>query len=126
MALLVDTTVLIDAERTGRVPDVGNEEVAVSVITVSELLHGSERGATESRLARKAFAERILAVWEAIPVTTAVARVHASLWAELERRGAMVDAHDLWIGATALAHGFGVITSDQSFARIPGLRVVTP
>jgi Predicted nucleic acid-binding protein, contains PIN domain len=126
VALLVDTTVLIDAERSGCAPDVGDEEVAVSVITVSELLHGSERGAPESRLARKAFAERILAVWEAIPVTTAVARVHAGLWAELESRGAMVDAHDLWIGATALAHGFGVITCDQSFARIPGLRVVTP
>jgi tRNA(fMet)-specific endonuclease VapC len=126
VALLVDTTVLIDAERSGRAPDVGDEEVAISVITVSELLHGSERGAPVARFARKAFAERVLAVWEAIPVTTAVARVHAGLWAELESRGTMVDAHDLWIGATALAHGFGVITADQSFARIPGLRVITP
>jgi len=37
-----------------------------------------------------------------------------------------VGAHDLWIAATALAHGFGVATRGRSdFERVPGLRVVT-
>jgi tRNA(fMet)-specific endonuclease VapC len=126
MALLVDTTVLIDAERTGRVPDVGGEPVAVSVITVSELLRGSEGPSDHDRLRRRAFAERVLGIWEAIPITTSVARIHARLWEELRREGRMIDAHDLWIAATALTHGFGVLTTDSSFARVPGLRMVTP
>lgn len=32
-------------------------------------------------------------------------------------------AHDLWIAATALAHGLGVATR---FTRVEGLRVVAP
>ena len=51
----------------------------------------------------------------------------AEVWAELSRRGDVVGAHDLWIGATALAYGFGVATGDiGDFRRIPGLRVLTP
>ncbi len=71
--------------------------------------------------------EQILATLEAIPITEPVARVHAEVWARLLAQGKAVAAHDLWIAATALAHGFGVATLDaRHFARIPGLRVVAP
>ena len=64
---------------------------------------------------------------EPLPVTEAVARVHAEAWAELSRRGRTIPAHDLWIAATALAHGFGVATADvEDFGQVPGLRVLTP
>lgn len=34
-------------------------------------------------------------------------------------------AHDLWIGATALAHGYSVATANaRAFGRIPGLTAV--
>jgi len=36
-------------------------------------------------------------------------------------------AHDLWIAATALAHGFGVATRNaREFERVRGLRVIAP
>lgn len=71
--------------------------------------------------------EHVLAALEPVPVTEAVARVHAELWADLEREGAVPGANDLWIAATALAHGFGVATLDRrGFARIRGLRVLSP
>jgi predicted nucleic acid-binding protein len=55
-----------------------------------------------------------------------VARVHADIWADLSDRGEAIGAHDLWIGATALAHGLGVATRNAThFQRIDGLRVVT-
>jgi predicted nucleic acid-binding protein len=52
--------------------------------------------------------------------------VHADIWADLSARGEAIGAHDLWIGATALAHGLGVATRNAThFQRIDGLRVVT-
>ena len=69
----------------------------------------------------------MLSGFEPIPITEAVARIHAEVWAGLSRRGVAVGAHDLWIGATARASGFGVATVDSDdFTRIPGLRVVSP
>jgi predicted nucleic acid-binding protein len=77
------------------------------------------------RTRRHSFVEHILSGFDPIPITEAVARVHAEVWAGLSRRGAVVGAHDLWIGATALAAGFGVATGNaDDFKRIPGLRVV--
>lgn len=105
----------------------GDEERAISVITVSELLHGSLRGSAEQRARRRAFVEHVLAGLEALPVTEPVARVHAEIWAGLAARGGRIGAHDLWIAATALTHGLGVATRNSvEFGRVAGLRVVTP
>jgi predicted nucleic acid-binding protein len=55
----------------------------------------------------------------------AEARRHAELWAGLARKGTTVGAHDLMIGATALAHGYSLATLNvRDFRRIPGLRLV--
>jgi tRNA(fMet)-specific endonuclease VapC len=122
---------LIDWRRTedARALDalVGDEERAISVITVSELLHGVLRATAATRTRRRAFVEHLLSGLEALPITEIVARVHAEVWSDLSRRGLTVSAHDLWIGATALAHGFGVATGDPGdFGRLRGLRVLSP
>jgi predicted nucleic acid-binding protein len=131
VALLIDTDLLIDLERGDAMADVeqllGDEDRALSVITVSELLHGVNRAHGAIRAQRRAFVEHALAGMEAIPITEQVARVHADVWADLNARGEAIGAHDLWIGATALAHGLGVATRNSTrFGRIDGLRVVTP
>ena len=129
MAVLIDSDVLITFERESTSVEalVGDEERAISVVTVSELLHGVHRARGARRARRRAFVEHLLAQLEAVPITEAVARVHAEVWAQLARRGDVVGAHDLWIAATALAHGFGVVTrNDRDFRRVPGLRVLTP
>jgi tRNA(fMet)-specific endonuclease VapC len=105
---------------------VGDEERAISVITVSELLHCVYRAKGARRTKRRAFVEHLFANLEAVPITEAVARVHAEVWAGLAARGNVIGSHDLWIAATALAHGFGVATGNsRDFARVPGLRVLT-
>jgi tRNA(fMet)-specific endonuclease VapC len=129
VAVLIDTDVLVDVERSGSAAAleraVGDEERAVSVITVSELLHGVHRATGARRARRSAFVEHVLAGFVPIPITAAVARVHAGVWAELAGRGEVIGAHDLWIAATALAHGFGVATRNAvEFERVPGLRVL--
>ncbi|HEY5196354.1 MAG TPA: PIN domain-containing protein [Solirubrobacteraceae bacterium] len=144
MALLIDTDLLIDLER-GR-PDaeraLGEEERAISVITVSELLHGVMRATDATRAGRGAFVEHLLAGLRAIPITEPVARAHADIWSQTARRGETIGSHDrsqtarrgetigshdLWIAATAIAHGLGVATRNSAhFRRVPGLRVVSP
>ena len=129
MAILIDTDLLIDVVRGVSAPVVeqllGEEDRAISVITVSELLHGVLRATGARRARRSAFVEHLLAGLRAIPITDTVARVHADLWAELSAQGESIGAHDLWIGATALARGLAIATGNLAdFQRIPGLRVV--
>ena len=127
-AVLIDTTLLIDRERGGNHLEqlLGDRDRAISVITVSELLHGVHRAKGATRLKRQSFVEHLLSAFEPIPITEAVARVHASVWAGLAARGEAVGAHDLWIAATALAHGLELATDDTgSFQRVPGLTVLS-
>ncbi len=131
MAVLIDTDILVDLERGAANPELervlGEEDRAISVITVSELLHGVERARGAVRARRSAFVEHLLGEIRAIPITERIARVHAGVWAQLAHRCAPIGAHDLWIAATALAHGFGVATGNaEEFRRVPGLRVIAP
>lgn len=129
MAVLIDTSVLVAEERSGGVVEalVGEELAALSVITVSELLHGALRADAAHRMTRTAFVEAILHGYVSVPITHRVARVHAGLWSQLATAGRMIGSHDLWIAATALTHGLSVATLDtRDFERIPGLRVLTP
>jgi tRNA(fMet)-specific endonuclease VapC len=129
VAVLIDTDMLVDLERGVTNPHVenaiGEEDRAISVITVSELLHGVHRATGATRTRRSAFVEHLLTDLHAIPITEKVARIHADVWAQLAQRGELIGAHDLWIAATALAHGFAVATGNaDEFERIPGLRVI--
>jgi predicted nucleic acid-binding protein len=129
MAVLIDTDLLIELERGIGSPAVeallGEEDRAISVITVSELLHGVHRATGSRRARRGAFVEHLLAGLRAVPITESVARVHADLWAQLSAQGETIGAHDLWIGATAVAHGLAVATGNVAdFRRVPGLRVI--
>lgn len=121
---LIDTSVLIEVER-GVLPlePLVQEDKAISVISVSELLHGVHRATPASRrVRRQAVVEQILGAVEQVPIDTEVARVHADLWAGLESSGEVIDAHDLWIAATALTHGMELATVNrQHFERVPGL-----
>jgi tRNA(fMet)-specific endonuclease VapC len=124
---LIDTSVLIEIER-GALPveRFADRNSAISVITVSELLHGVHRADGEARRVRRgAVVERLLGAIEQIPITSEVARIHAGIWADLQGAGALIDAHDLWIAATALAHGLELATVNvRHFERIPGLALL--
>jgi predicted nucleic acid-binding protein len=128
MAVLIDTSVLVDAERAGEwlAARVSPDGASISVITSSELLHGVHRATTEAiRLRRQAYVEHLLATLDPLPITLAVARAHAELWAAMDATGTRIGSHDLWIAATALAHGSSVATRNvRDFERVPGLDVL--
>jgi tRNA(fMet)-specific endonuclease VapC len=130
MAILIDASILIDAER-GRLdlqPHIarhGDEETFLSVVTASELLHGVHRATLpDVRARRSAFVEGILERFPLLSVDLACARAHAQLWAELRQAGALVGPHDLWLAATCVAHGLTMVTGNiREFARVPGLNL---
>ena len=130
MAVLIDTDMLVDLERGVANPAVdeaiGDEDRAISVITVSELLHGVHRAGGAQRTRRRAFVEHLLGGMRAIEISEQIARVHADIWAQLAAKGELIGAHDLWIAATALTHGMGIASGNaDEFQRVPGLRVIT-
>ncbi|MBA3807574.1 MAG: PIN domain-containing protein [Solirubrobacterales bacterium] len=125
MACLLDTSILIDAERDAQVLDrLDDEETQlISVITASELLHGVHRANDSTRRGRReAFVEQMLGAFDVIPITLEVARIHASIGARLASSGDVIGPHDLWIAATAISHGLRVATTNaREFERVPGL-----
>lgn len=133
MGILIDTSILVRLERgdfgaeslaDGR----DEEEMYLSVVSASELLHGVHRASTPGiRARRSAFVEGILAELPVLPVDILVARTHARLWADLAASGTPVGAHDLWIAATAIARDLTLLSGNaRDFERVPGLALEIP
>jgi tRNA(fMet)-specific endonuclease VapC len=130
MGLLIDASVLIEYER-GRLDldeHVAGREAEpffLSVITVSELLHGVHRAGDRVRRAkRSAWVEAVIDRLPLLPVDLPTARSHAELWADLARGGRLIGAHDMWLAAAALAHGLSLATANvREFGRVAGLEL---
>jgi tRNA(fMet)-specific endonuclease VapC len=128
---LIDTSILIDAEKRRLSLDDytssdTDEEYYLSVITVSELLHGVHRAKDVSvRNRRSAIVEELLDRFPILNIDLKTARYHARIWADLESAGNMIGMHDLWLAATCLAHSLTIITGNiREFRRVSGIEVV--
>lgn len=130
MAILLDTSVIIEAERQHLLPTdflaTLPQPAALAAITVAELLTGVERALPSVlRQQREAFAEGIISHTTVLPYDLATARVHAHLSAQLAAQGRQVGTHDMQIAATAIAYGYSVLTHNlRDFRRIPGVVVI--
>jgi len=102
-----------------------DEPFGMSVVSVSELLHGVHRADSEARrLRRESYVERIIDLFPVYPFDLAAGRIYARIWANLIRKHLSVGAHDLIIAATAISLGFSVVTLNlRDFKRIEGLIV---
>lgn len=106
---------------------VASDEVAISSVTASELLHGVHRADSRHRPGRQGFVELILDRCPCVPFDLRIARIHAAIWADMQAKGTSAGAHDLMIGATAVSLGWPVATlNPRHFAAIPGLAVTRP
>lgn len=128
---MLDSSVLIAHEKRrfdlpGFFSSNPNEVFFIAAITASELLHGVERANTRSlREGRSKFVEDILVRMAILDFDLAIARRHAALWANLEKRGQIIGAHDLQIAATAMESGHSVATlNEKDFRRVPNLALV--
>ncbi len=94
---------------------------ALSIITRYEIPRGLKaKGATTQAQAFDRFCDTCLIV----PLTDEIVVRAAEIYATLKRRGQPTGDADILIGASALTHGFGVVTNNEAhFRRIEGLLV---
>jgi tRNA(fMet)-specific endonuclease VapC len=130
MGVILDTSVLIEAERRKLEIDTFTENreeeiFGLSVITVAELLHGVHRAdSTRRRLKRSAYVEKVIELFPIYVFDISIGRIYAELWSDLSKKGIQIGAHDLIIGSTALTLGFSVATVNiRHFERIEGLKI---
>jgi tRNA(fMet)-specific endonuclease VapC len=105
-------------ERLLRVP---MADVGISVVTEAELRFGIERQPEATKL--KVAVEEFLLRVEVLPWDSDAARHYARLRAWLEEHGQPMGNLDMMIAAQALAAGVVLVTHDQGFRRVKGLRV---
>ena len=133
MALVVDSSVFISLERRGLssadirliVPD---ESLTIASVTAAELLTGVHRAAGSGRReTRASFVESVLGLVRVVPFDLAVARTLARIWADLAAAGTPIGQYDMLVAATALTHGYDVLTDNvREFRRVAGLTVIQP
>lgn len=120
MGLILDSSVIIDAERHGETVEqlierimraTGDQEAALSAVGLTEIVHGLYRASTPAiHSRREAFLNELLA---------------GKLDGEQQSKGVIIPFADLPIGATALALGYSVLTVNvRDFRRIPNLFVM--
>jgi tRNA(fMet)-specific endonuclease VapC len=136
MGLMLDSTVVVAAERRGdpvaqllrQVSSVaGDQEFALSSVGLTELVHAVYRApSTQIRARREAFILALLGVVEVAPFGKSTAFLAGKIDGEQRSVGVTIPSLDLLIGATALELGYAVVTSNlRHFQLIPGLHIVT-
>jgi predicted nucleic acid-binding protein len=135
MGLILDSSLLVAAERQGKnarqlladiARQVGETEVAISVITLIELAHGAARAGTPERKAkRQQFIQELMTALPIRSVTAPDALRAGKIDGENQARGIRIPLSDLLIGVTALELGFSVATTNlRHFRLVPGPSVV--
>jgi predicted nucleic acid-binding protein len=133
MGLVVDSSVFIVLERSRadlaslRQVSPGESGLALSAVTWAELCHALYRTRTTEQFQRReTYLKLIAAAFEILPFDTAAAQLAGEVGGKEAASGRVLPALDLQIAATALAHGYGVLTANlRDFHRVPGLRVVS-
>ncbi|MDE3204393.1 MAG: PIN domain-containing protein [Acidobacteriota bacterium] len=123
--LLLDTTFLVDADRSRSTLDhliADDDDAVIAAITVAELLVGVHLADDAHRPDRQAFVDDVIDVVPIVDYDEAVASSHAELLASVRRQGRPRGAHDLIIAATAKATQREVISADSSaYEDLPGV-----
>lgn len=128
MGLVIDSDVWILAERSGGKLDLARWTeyggAYMSAITASELLVGVERASTAQRKAQRgAFVENLLSIIPVLEFSMPIVRTHARMVAALSKN-VTAGAHDAMIAATAIHHGYAVLTRNVAdFKIFAGLKL---
>ena len=129
MGLILDTNFVITAERDARRGVAGRAHAflaghATETFFITFTVAG-ELACGQSAAARRDW-ERLCRPYPILAWTKEIAWHYGETYRALAVNGQLIGGNDLWIAATALAHGFGVVTNNaDEFRRVPGLAVET-
>lgn len=134
LGLILDSSIIIEAERKGHSVEqllehlkelFGEVEVALSPVTVAELVHGVYRANTpQIRKRRRAFIDELKRHVPVHPMTEETAEIVGQISGEQATNGIKLPFDDLAIGAAALEQSYAVATLNvRHFEKIPGLNV---
>ena len=127
MGLILDTSFVIAAEREARRGVPGPADAFLSAhaaenffitFTVAGELACGQSAAIERDW------HRLCQPYAILPWTLEVSWRYGEVFRVLAAKGQLIGANDMWIAATALANGLGVVTRNRDeFSRVPGLQV---
>jgi tRNA(fMet)-specific endonuclease VapC len=125
---LLDTNTIIYIRRS-RPPEVrrqfeklGSGEAAISIITYGELIYGIEKSMARAR--SLAALDEFSASVPVLPLPQEAGRVYGAIRRDLEAKGKIIGANDLWIAAHAKTLDIVLVTNNErEFRRVSGLKV---
>lgn len=123
---LLDTSVLIAAEKSGPLRVEGlPETAATSIVTVAELRAGILAAPDAESRDRRLTTFEMISKAAILPIDGTVARIWAGMRAYLAASGRSVKVNDVWIAATAASREIPVITQDRDFHALSGVGGLT-
>jgi tRNA(fMet)-specific endonuclease VapC len=96
------------------------ERAAIPVIVLGEFRYGIS--GSRHRAAYVKWLDDHLSGFDILAVTDETAVVYAALRVALKQSGHPIPANDAWIAALALEHRLPILSRDQHFDAVPGLR----
>jgi tRNA(fMet)-specific endonuclease VapC len=124
---LLDTNILIAAIKgttmvRNRLEKLQRSEIVLSPIVLGELVTGVEksRRPEHNRSALDAVVRHI----DLLPMDHQTSEHYGQIRAELEHKGTIIGANDLWIAAQARAHDLVLVSNNtREFQRVPNLKL---
>jgi len=135
LGVVLDSSVVITAERRSLpVPQLieaiqtayGEIDLALSPVTVAELVHGIYRAKTaDAGRRRREYIDELVNLVPLHPVTLQTAYLVGQIEGQEAAKGNVLPFNDLLIAAAAIEQGYAVLTENlRHFEKVPGVRVL--
>ncbi|QDC43211.1 type II toxin-antitoxin system tRNA(fMet)-specific endonuclease VapC [Methylophilus medardicus] len=96
--------------------------MAISVITLAELMHGAEKSSKPAE--NLAVVEDFCSRLSMLPYTEKAAQHYGQIRTALEKKGEPIGVNDLHIAAHARSEGLILVTNNEKeFAKVPSLQI---
>lgn len=121
---LLDSNIVIDVfrgneEAIARISQI--ENIYLPVIVLGELYFGANKSNQLQR--RLAEIERLMKVVTVLNITPSTAKVYGIIKEQLRAKGRPIPENDIWIAAIAIENDMILLTRDEHFDYVDGIRL---
>lgn len=97
------------------------DEIAISVISIGELLAGFKSGSREKKNRAELWAFLDAPKVNPLPLDVETTEFYAEILQNPGTLGRPIPTNNLWISAVAMRHGLRLYSKDKHFKAVPGL-----